>query len=384
MSVSFLSLFMLAGLLLGCFFLPAGARKVGIIVAIAGAVVVSGMVVSYITLRQRAAIETYQHVQAAQRAKESALDEQYQRAQPAASPMPSPIWSDAMEDEFEANVYPSQSTAVRALGRRIARTIRGTMSDPNESVKIVLSDPAPGRDLAAELELSLEQQMPGVSCSIEGSGRRSDNDKITVDIRLAGVTGGDIPVPGGSRSQRLTFQSGRVETSLWIKGQRHDILDARFRDAPWLENFSRFARERPWQRYAVARSNEVCTSEEEARQQALTDACGLVVSAFTAKFGPLQQPMRPADIQSRGFIVDQFLQGFDGSAGPIWRQAMLLDTSDSKLQGLKNRPTPAAPPAPVRLPAWIGQIAPALGVLLLILVTYFFLNLATRRYHRPS
>jgi hypothetical protein len=304
-----------------------------------------------------------------------------------------PMWSNGIDDQFEANVYPSMSAATGALGRRIVRTIRGALSDPNESVKIVLFDTGVRHDLTADLKQAIERQMPGVPCSIETSGRAVDGNEVAVDLRRTSVVGnsrgsstGRRGATPGWRPQGAMVQSGSVGASLWIKGQRRDIVEIRFRDAPWLDDFGSFARENPWQRYVVAHSSEACTTEAEARQQASQDARGRVLKAFRTKFGSqpnLGVSVSSSDVQVGRFIVDQFLQSFDGSAGKIWRQAILLDTSDSKLQWLNYRspPTPVARASP---PAWVRQIGSAFGVLLLILVIYFFLNLATRRYHGQS
>ena len=58
-----------------------------------------------------------------------------------------------------------------------------------------------------------------------------------------------------------------------------------------------------------------------------------------------------------------------------------MDVSAPKLAWLTNRTTQAAQSQRLN---WARQIGSAVGVLVLILVTYFFLNMATRGYYEWS
>ena len=152
---------------------------------------------------------------------------------------------------------------------------------------------------------------------------------------------------------------------------------------PWVENFSWFASEKPNEHFIVARSNEACTSESEARQQALLDAVVQVQRQGVWTPGPGPRPITVSreDLERGGFIADQFVQSFHGSAGKIWRQALLIDVSAAKLAWLNNR---LHQTAVVAQRTWIKTVLSAFGVLALILVTYFFLNMATRGYYEWS
>jgi hypothetical protein len=89
----------------------------------------------------------------------------------------------------------------------------------------------------------------------------------------------------------------------------------------------------------------------------------------------------PNQLQEGGFIVDTFVQSFDGSAGRIWRQAVLIDASAARLKWLDASMGRAV--ASIRM-SWARMIGSAAGVLALIAGIYFFLNMATRGYYEWS
>jgi hypothetical protein len=132
----------------------------------------------------------------------------------------------------------------------------------------------------------------------------------------------------------------------------------------------------------VARSWETCTSENDAKNQAIRDACAQISALVGQKWStvPGQPPVTVSsvDVLEGGFIVDQFVQSFDGLSGRLWRQALLIDASAEKLSRLGSRKV-----AEVRVirNTWAGMILSGLGVLVVIIATYLFLNMATRGYY---
>jgi hypothetical protein len=94
---------------------------------------------------------------------------------------------------------------------------------------------------------------------------------------------------------------------------------------------------------------------------------------------------RPAitttDVANGGFIVDRFAQSFEGSAGRIWRQALLIDVSGPKLAQLAGQKTHEF--RKMR-ESWARMGFSVIGVIVLIGVIYFFLNMATMGYYEWS
>jgi hypothetical protein len=126
-------------------------------------------------------------------------------------------------------------------------------------------------------------------------------------------------------------------------------------------------------------------TEAEANRQALDNAC-IQVSEMLSRISrrrsgvpaPLATRVDSDDILESDLVLDRFVQSFDGSAGRIWRQALLIDGSTSKLEQLAHRKI-----ALVRTVKrnWAKMFITVLGLLLLISVVYVFLNAATKGYY---
>jgi len=90
------------------------------------------------------------------------------------------------------------------------------------------------------------------------------------------------------------------------------------------------------------------------------------------------RPVNSADILEGGFILDRFVQSFEGAAGKIWRQALLIDASAGKLKNLAQR---KAVVARNRRSTWARMFFSIIGLIVLITVVYAFLNAATKGYY---
>ena len=80
-------------------------------------------------------------------------------------------------------------------------------------------------------------------------------------------------------------------------------------------------------------------------------------------------------------MLDRFVQNFEGSAGRIWRQALLIDGSTTKLEQLAHRKMVMARALKMN---WARMFITVFGLLLLITVVYAFLNAATKGYYTWS
>jgi len=65
-------------------------------------------------------------------------------------------------------------------------------------------------------------------------------------------------------------------------------------------------------------------------------------------------------------------------AGPIWREAILVDTSEAKLSRLAQKKIVVTR---VKRQSWVHTGATLAGMFLLIWIVYMFLNAATRGYY---
>ncbi|NLH43571.1 MAG: hypothetical protein GX448_17165 [Planctomycetes bacterium] len=293
----------------------------------------------------------------------------------------SPIWSEGVEQEFEADVYPSSLAAAKALGRRMADPIRTVAGDPNAAVKVILFQENNERSLIAAFGRSLEQALPGVRCSIEADLRNVHPGEVGLTLRFDGM----LRVQEEGLDLVLPRDKIRVLATAFTEARR-TTAEADYVDKPWVDSFGAYASARPNESLIIARSSGTCTSESEANQQALDDVRARLTEALGRQTGRSladlgRPPISTRDVLDGGFVVDRFVQSFDTATGKVWRQAMLIDVSGPKLARLANVQTHQA--RETRM-TWARMGLSSVGVLLLIGVIYFFLNMATRGYYEWS
>jgi hypothetical protein len=293
----------------------------------------------------------------------------------------SPIWSEGVENEYEADVYPSKLAAVRALGGRMRRPIQEAIVRIDGAAEIVVFQEEHDRSLVMEFKDAIEKALPEVPCSIAAGTRNIDWNEIGITLRFAGLRAEPGPwVPSGSEQIPASDVYANARNRDWEANVKQSFIEK-----PWVENYAGFASEGPQRHFLIARSWEACTSENEARQQAIRDACNQLSAITGKKWTPVPgaDPLTVSsqDLQEGSFIADQFVQSFDASAGKIWRQAMLIDASAEKLAWLNDRKTVEMH---AEMATWARMILSAFGVLVVIVAAYLFLNMATKGYYEWS
>lgn len=236
------------------------------------------------------------------------------------------VWLPGVEDQFQADVYQSKPSAVRALGLRT---------------------------------------------------------KGQVDVNLNTVDIETHPVPWSDKSESK-LNSGRVEVT--VAGNRQTTISANFVEKPWVENFADFVNRNPKDKWILALSQQSCTSQAEAEQQAINNACDKV--AYLLNQMHKQRfavgggfTVNGADIRNGSFIADRFAQSFAGTAGRIWRQAILINASQDKLAELARQKETARQSWRAK---WVRELISIVGTTILICLVYLFLNAATRGYYTWS
>jgi len=320
-------------------------------------------------------------------------------ARPSPSATPAPIWSSGVDTELDADIYPSEFAAARAASAKLGKAIRELAADVNALPRVVVFQEAHPYKLIAELRDAVRRALPEVSCNIESESRPAKADELGLvlyrqeaDARPAPWARGETAVNRGrgliqympGEPDVPLVASGELDINLsGVHGKVH--IPVRFSQKPWIEDFATFASARPEQAFIIARSLGTCTSEAEANQQALNDACARLTEAIGrqsgSKLGPAAPPITPTDVLQGSFIVDRFAQSLEGSAARIWRQALLLDVSGPKLAQLAQ--LKAREFRQVRQ-AWATMGFSTIGVVVLIAAIYFFLNMATRGYYEWS
>jgi hypothetical protein len=301
---------------------------------------------------------------------------------PPASATPAPIWSEAVETQFDADVYPSQLAAVRAMGLRMDKTIRELVKDVN-SPRIVLFQESRDPGLLAGLKNAIQEVVSDLPCGVEAEVRNIRPNEIGIELDFHNQ---DMQPAPWARSNEVKAASGLIELQVSTAAADRRVFSGRFVEKPWIENFATFASNRPRQAFIIARSLGTCTSEGEANQQALDDARVRLTEAIGQRgrriSDKLPKPeITATDVLQGGFIVDRFAQGFEGSVGKVWRQALLIDVSGPKLAQLAGKKAREFREAKM---TWARMGLSAVGVVVLIGVIYFFLNMATMGYYEWS
>ena len=290
------------------------------------------------------------------------------------------IWLPGIEDEFQANIYPSKLSAVRSLGLHIAEPVKQVFGEASPS-GFILFQGAHERGLLEEFAKAITRTFADVKWTIAPETVAVQPDQVGVRIDVVNIHTHPAPWKSGSENEMTT---GTVRASV-LAADRQASMSTEFVDKPWVEDFSGFLNTRPNSRFIIAKSTEGCMNEAEANQQAFQNACSQVAdmigqtlprrSGVPVSFA---KPVDSTDILEGSFILDRFVQSFNGTAGNIWRQALLVDVSAEKLKNLAQR---KAIIAQARKTGFARMLFSILGLIVLITVVYAFLNAATKGYY---
>jgi Na+/melibiose symporter-like transporter len=206
-------------------------------------------------------------------------------------------------------------------------------------------------------------------------------------IFLPAMTRRAVHVVEPMATYSLPAESADRPAPIWTEGIEEQFgAEAPQTDKLWVKDFAAFVNQDSNRNWILALSQEACMSQAEAERQAMADACakvGQILNQNKQQTGILSETLTvsPADLQNGGFVADKFAQSFSGTAGLIWRQAILIDASQDKLNELAKQKTAVAR---VQKTTWAQQIGAAVGVVILICLVYLFLNAATKGYYTWS
>jgi hypothetical protein len=295
----------------------------------------------------------------------------------------SAIWTPGIEDEFEASIYPSELSAVRSLGLHIGEPLRRVFGETSPS-RFILFQGAHERGLIEQFGKAITKMFPDIGWTIAPETVAVQPDQVGIRVDLIKIQTQKAPWMSNSQNE---MTSGTIQATV-LAGDKHESMEARFVEKPWVEDFSGFLNTKPNSRFIIAKSSESCMSEAEANSQAVQNACAQVADmlgqASLRRSGvpvSFAKPVNPGDILEGGFILDRFVQSFNGAAGKIWRQALLIDASTDKLKNLARQ---KAIIAQVRKRHFAGMFFSVAGLIVLITVVYAFLNAATKGYYTWS
>lgn len=294
-----------------------------------------------------------------------------------------PIWSEGIEDQFEADIYPSGIEALCALAPRIAKQIPYVMGELVSPETIVIYTGSLDIDVVEQFRDALSKLTPETKCRIEIGNVALKSKEVGIRFTLGYWK--NTPVQYAHQEESYPYPSGMslggegtgAEIQARISsGPRNMTEKINYINKSWVNDFSDFLNRHPDKQYVIARSNETSIAPDEADRQAMQNACYQI-----DQITPNLHNISSKDILDSGIVVDKFVQSFNGSQGKIWRQAILLDVSGPKLNRLTNIISGATR---ARSMTWARMVFSIIGLFVLITIVYVFLNAATRGYYSWS
>jgi len=304
---------------------------------------------------------------------------------PPSEEMTNAIWLPGIEDEFEADVYPSKLSAVRSLGMRIGEPVRQVFGSQTDPGAIILFKGAHDTEFLEEFtKAAIAHVFPESTWTIAPETMAVQSNEVGVRLDIVKVQ--TLPTPW-LRESESKMTSGTIQASI-MAADKQASIKADFVDKPWIEDFSGFLNTRPNSRFIIAKSKGSCVAEAEANRQAIENACDeiskILGQSSRRQLGvpvSFARSVSSDDILEGNFILDRFVQSFQGTAGRIWRQALLIDASAEKLNLLAQRKAVMARAIKMN---WARIFFSIIGLLVLITVVYAFLNAATKGYYAWS
>ena len=290
---------------------------------------------------------------------------------------PIAIWSQGVENEYKADMYPSQVGAAKALGQQVVKL----------AIKLNGGvEPKWFEDSMGSMDNPYVRQ--AFRQGIEQTKSNPDNPILT---SAKGVEGG-VATVGLQRIQSTVMSgamvSGTLEASLYIGGKETRV-NAVFVEKPWVENLSQFVNTQSGKDFVVGRSKSSCTNAEAANSEAMQDAVDIVTKRLHDSFDHIVYHVNASDLGSIGIVDNSFQQTLRGGITDLYRKAVLLDVSPSKLQLLHSQLTGQAKSDKIieiasnsrRNKSYAQIIASLLGLIAVICGIYLFVNAATKGYY---
>lgn len=266
--------------------------------------------------------------------------------------------ADADPNPFIPDVYPSREDAARAAATRWAMAVAARPDGGPSRVRLT------GDDSAVLLVVT--------------DAIRGQPNGLNVEAIEGAPPGG--AAPAGEAWARVAWADDMVSIR-----SPDGAASARFVDKPWVANFAGFVGRTPG-RWVVGwpDADRPATSAADAARVARVWAAGELTPLVVAR---LPRSGRRDDARVRRMVerhllgdrlvVDRFPQKFERPYGTLFREAVLVDASDDRLDKLARdmEETLAA-----ERRSRIGGLASAMAVLLVTYALYRFANAFTRGY----
>jgi hypothetical protein len=281
---------------------------------------------------------------------------------PSAVEAPVPVFdADTDARAFVPDVYPSRHDAARAAAIRWAGVDRRRWDHLPDRVRVMSEDPS----LFTPIAEGLRARVPNLRIEpCDGTLCRSEAAPATEAWLYV-----SLPKDAG-----VTVRS---------VGWSDHIASAKYVDKPWAANFADFCARTPG-RWIVSRSDldSPATTPGEAAEQARVSAAEQVAPLVSGRLphrydrGDVR---RVVEQRLRGdrMVYDRFAQAYERGYGTLYREAVLVDASDARLEEMARDVRHAMD---AEHHARVGGLAGAGAVLLVVYALYRLANAFTRGY----
>ncbi|MFB3891807.1 MAG: hypothetical protein ACE15C_07265 [Phycisphaerae bacterium] len=307
---------------------------------------------------------------------------------------------------LEANIYPSPVSAATALGGVVGSAVLdetgvASRAEARETVPPVAVRGAVDADVTAAFISALRTAAPSARVEQVPSRPGPEATKgvfISLDICGRGPERLAYPVyekcEQGRIEAQVAFPPSPVATTQPTDAARRTITRGlSWVRKPWVEDLGAYEgklvgddRRHVWY---VGRSDDICSSEQEALEQARERAAGLMLADIRGVLAhrgvdvrdertgkELLQVLRQA-ASSWPTQRDVFTQQMARPYGNVYRAAVLVN--ESQIDGIAGRYQVSVQS---RASSWVRLVLSIAGMGVLITVVYQFLNAATKGYYK--
>lgn len=276
-------------------------------------------------------------------------------------------------DPFIPDVHPSRPDAARAVAEQWARQVAQRQRQPAK-VRVMCPD-----ELSVPMLEGLRRKLGKVPVS-ECDGALCTSDRVPADEAWLYVD-----VASNSRHRANGAEGAAGTITIRAKGASGDSAMTRFVEKPWLTDFADFTAHTPG-RWVVVRSDpdRPAGSAAEAAREVRVAAVDEVLPLVVARMGHEARVNRgeirrllESQLEGDRLVHDRFPQKYERPYGSLYREAVLIDASDSQLDRLAQEMRWSME---ARRESRAKGFVSAIAVLLVTYALYRFANAFTRGY----
>lgn len=312
----------------------------------------------------------------------------------------SAAWLPEVDEQFEADVYPSAELASRALIREwlshFAKLLDKGAEKP-KMVRIVSDSRTLDIDelrLLEAMDEEVQQKFPEALTLVTTGPEAKENyepksGEVAIKLTISESVRSRLNFRSSSEPNRNAEVSGILLAAFKAPSWSFSF-STRFIEKPWLTATSEFLSLRHGTTYQVVRCNQLASSAEEATRDVLGQAANrlghLIDPRENQGLPRAASAMMLEQLEAGNYIADRFVQKLKRPYGDVYREAVLLDVGNSNLREMIEvtmSEASAHQAATERRSA--TQISGVLGLLVVVGALtglYLLLNWLTKGYYR--